>query len=536
MSKYKTKLSTIIILFLTLFIGISFFLRYYLIENIKLKYQKNEQIFFYKLQNESNSLLTNILYEYSKERENLKKLHQKVVNYLVLNGYDSSLDKVYKEINKNYPNKPYDIYITDKNLTIINTTYKPDLGFNLNFAKKSILEHHKNGEIGVSSPIFDSYSQTFFSYTDSFLPNSNRVIQVSFKYKNGDNKLKKIYSLVDKNITVSNYRAYTISKDGYIGDFIFKKYKGRKLSLDEMSNIKNDVKNIIKSMDKNLIKVDKLYKTLYAKQQSMIFDDIKIIYSLTFDKSFLENEIKKIDSIYIILLFIGIITIYILFKIRDKEILLNQKDMFIKHSIHEIKTPLSIILLNNQLRDKIKGKDNYSLKIEGAIKTLRKSYDDMTFLITKNKLDYSIKKIELSHCLKQRVEYFSTIAMAQGREVKLLINNEYIVKMDEKELIRLIDNNLSNAIKYTKLHSLIEVILENNILKFISVGDKIVDKKRIFDKYKRENGSVGGHGLGLSIVKDITKKYNIDIDVISKDGVNIFVYYFNCHTPATKKD
>ncbi len=83
MPKYKTKLSTIIILFLTLFIGISFVLRYYLIENTKLKYLKNEQIFFYKLQNESNSLLTYILYQYSSERENLKKLHQKVVKYLV---------------------------------------------------------------------------------------------------------------------------------------------------------------------------------------------------------------------------------------------------------------------------------------------------------------------------------------------------------------------------------------------------------------------------------------------------------------------
>ncbi|WP_044416079.1 ATP-binding protein [Halarcobacter anaerophilus] len=111
----------------------------------------------------------------------------------------------------------------------------------------------------------------------------------------------------------------------------------------------------------------------------------------------------------------------------------------------------------------------------------------------------------MSKCLKERVEYFSTIATAQGREIKLQINSKCIVKMDKKELIRLIDNNLSNAIKYSKLHSLIEVTLENNILNFTSQGDKIVDKKAIFDKYKRENSSIGGHGLGLSIVKDITQ-------------------------------
>ena len=40
------------------------------------------------------------------------------------------------------------------------------------------------------------------------------------------------------------------------------------------------------------------------------------------------------------------------------------KDKFIEHSVHEIKTPLAIINLNAQLRNKTFGEDKYSKKIK----------------------------------------------------------------------------------------------------------------------------------------------------------------------------
>ncbi|MDZ7880479.1 MAG: ATP-binding protein [Saprospiraceae bacterium] len=70
-----------------------------------------------------------------------------------------------------------------------------------------------------------------------------------------------------------------------------------------------------------------------------------------------------------------------------------------------------------------------------------------------------------------------------------------IIKISIIELNRLIDNNLSNAIKYSKIASVIKIILKDNTLEFHSLGKQIIEENKIFDKYIRENESVGGHGL-----------------------------------------
>ena len=58
----------------------------------------------------------------------------------------------------------------------------------------------------------------------------------------------------------------------------------------------------------------------------------------------------------------------------------------------------------------------------------------------------------------------------------------------------------------------------------------IKNHNKIFSKYYRENDVVGGYGLGLNIVKNIAKKYNIKFYVqIDEKNRNIFTYVFKSH-------
>ncbi len=100
----------------------------------------------------------------------------------------------------------------------------------------------------------------------------------------------------------------------------------------------------------------------------------------------------------------------------------------------------------------------------------------------------------------------------------------------EIELQRIIDNNLSNAIKYAKKSTDIQIKLyekENMIaLQFFTHSKKIENTKQIFEAFHQEQTKAGGFGLGLEIVGGICQKENIKIEVDSNEELTAFSYYF----------
>ena len=180
-----------------LFFVIAFFLllslvSYFLfLKNLQDNHTKNQEIAFYQIQKSTNHLLTKLLYKYSEQKDEIVKKHKEVLDYLEQNSYDTSLDEIYKKINQDLPNKPYNIYITDENLVIKNTTVRTDMDFDLSFAKY-LFDNHKNSNIiGISPPVFEMFSQKMISYSDSYLQNSNRILQISYTYDDLDKDLER---------------------------------------------------------------------------------------------------------------------------------------------------------------------------------------------------------------------------------------------------------------------------------------------------------------------------------------------------------
>jgi two-component system OmpR family sensor kinase len=90
-----------------------------------------------------------------------------------------------------------------------------------------------------------------------------------------------------------------------------------------------------------------------------------------------------------------------------------------------------------------------------------------------------------------------------------------------KKITKLIDNLISNAIKYNKIGGFIKVNLKDNILSIEDSGKGIAKEhlKSLFERYSRFDKSVGGFGIGLNIVSLIAKEYDLKIDI--KSEVNI---------------
>ena len=209
--------------------------------------------------------------------------------------------------------------------------------------------------------------------------------------------------------------------------------------------------------------------------------------------------------------------------------LVKAQDSFIKHSIHEINTPLAVIMTHIDLFKMKFGDNKYLSKIEAGSKIIANIYDDLSYMVKKNRFEYTKKDINLSTFVKDRIDFFHQIASGNNHRINAKIQEDIWLIMSTEELQRIIDNNLSNAIKYAYKGTDIEIILEKKeetVLKFITLSPKIDDTERIFKAFERENDVRGGFGLGLEIVYGIAQKENIDIEVDSTEERTIFSYTF----------
>jgi signal transduction histidine kinase len=212
------------------------------------------------------------------------------------------------------------------------------------------------------------------------------------------------------------------------------------------------------------------------------------------------------------------------------ESLVKAQDSFIKHAIHEINTPLAVIITHIDIFKMKFGENRYLSKIEAGTKIIANIYDDLSYMVKKNRFVYEKERMNFSTFLESRIYFFDEIALGNYHTIVSHIESNIMIEFSEVELQRVIDNNLSNAIKYAKKNSEIVVKLSKQskqiVLEFITQSKKIEDTKRIFEPFHQEEDLKGGFGLGLEIVGSICNKEHIKIDVKSTDEITVFKYLF----------
>ena len=197
-------------------------------------------------------------------------------------------------------------------------------------------------------------------------------------------------------------------------------------------------------------------------------------------------------------------------------------DSFIKDSMHEINTPLSIINVNIDMFANKFGPSKYLSRIKAASKTLATIYNDMDYLIKQDRFRFEKESIDMSAFLKERVDYFSDVAMLRHIDIKSAIEEDITLYFNPTKLQRIVDNTISNAIKYSYERSHIEVKLRLEegqiVFEVRDFGVGIENPGKIFERYYRENLNKGGFGIGLNIVKQIIDEHGIDLEIDSKPG------------------
>lgn len=207
-------------------------------------------------------------------------------------------------------------------------------------------------------------------------------------------------------------------------------------------------------------------------------------------------------------------------------------DEFLKDAMHELKTPIGVARINTDMLSLRLRNDKNILRVKSALKNMTIIYEDLEYYMQQNVVKDLKTNIDFSSFLEKRVEFFNDLAVSKNIVFHKNIQTNINIYFNEIEAFRLIDNNLSNAIKYSKNDSNIYVTLEKegNFVKLIfkDEGVGIKDTSTIFERYYRGDNITGGFGIGLSIVKNICISNNIKIEVNSKDKEgSSFKYIFN---------
>ncbi len=282
-----------------------------------------------------------------------------------------------------------------------------------------------------------------------------------------------------------------------------------------MSKIRGDIKNINDGA-KELRKID--ISRLYFKEFQYVAYYMNLMQENLHDLN--KNLEKKVHS-------------------RTKDLekseqyareLVKQQDKFVKDAIHEINTPLSIIITNIDLF-KLKHEENrYLSKIEAGSKIIHNIYNDLEYMIKKDRIEYPKTFIDISSFIESRLDFFYEVATGNKLFFESEIEKDLSIEFNETLLQRICDNTLSNAIKYSFTGTVITIKLlkqENGIMLQISNSGKTIrDLEKLFDRFYRENQSRGGFGIGLNIIKEICDKNGVELNVNSKDDHTTFEYRF----------
>ncbi len=235
----------------------------------------------------------------------------------------------------------------------------------------------------------------------------------------------------------------------------------------------------------------------------------------------------------------------------------RMKTEFVSIASHQLRTPLSIIKWYIEFLEKPKSQATLTDEQKKYIKIIGESNQRMIRLVN-DLLDISrieggrmqirpepTNLIELTQNIIQENQ-----PLAEQKKVKLSFKYDPdlpLINVDPKRISMVIENLVSNAIKYMKdnindAHISIDLSREGDKFLFTitdnGVGIPAKDQKKIFKKFFRADNTMklktGGTGLGLFIAKAIVESHKGKMWFVSKEGEGT-TFYFELPIARKKK-
>ena len=342
-------------------------------------------------------------------------------------------------------------------------------------------------------------------------------------------------------------------------------------SISEIHQEKSKMEAIINQMADGLIAIDLNGKIIHINQRALdiLHLDESQIKNLDYNKFINKFNIKvTLDSIRETNQWIGKETVYgtksiysikyapyqdqsdnklgiilIIQDVTEEEKLEKMRREFVANVSHELKTPLTTIksYVETILDDVVEDRET----VRHFLTVINNESDRMTRLVRdllqlsnfdSKKIKFDFEYNDYSVLLKRTVEKMKVTAMKKGQIINLDCSKDEIVGyFDYDRMEQVILNIISNAVKYSKEDTIIDVKCkqDNDNVK-ISIKDQGIgipkkDLDRIFERFyrvdKARSRDLGGTGLGLAIAREIIVAHDgkIDFRSVVGDGTEVII-------------
>ncbi len=205
----------------------------------------------------------------------------------------------------------------------------------------------------------------------------------------------------------------------------------------------------------------------------------------------------------------------------------ERQEIFLRSSSHQLKTPVAaaLLLVDGMLNEVGRYKDTkvYLPRVKEQLLSMRKMVEDILYL-NHCARDMSIRETDVGQVLAERLRCYQVAVADKGIRLEVPEDMGLLADTDEAMVSRILDNLLSNAVRYTPAGGRIRIELRGapreRELRIENFGVTIPDAlmPHIFEPFvtgshQADSAGLHSHGLGLYIASYYAKKLDARLAV-----------------------
>ncbi|MCB5161169.1 ATP-binding protein [Marinomonas algarum] len=206
--------------------------------------------------------------------------------------------------------------------------------------------------------------------------------------------------------------------------------------------------------------------------------------------------------------------------LTEVDVLMEREKRFIADATHELRTPLSILKIHAQNALTADNDLEQRHSLEQLVKGVDRSTRIVSQLLVLARLEHQkhpIKAHSADFLVLTRAIIADILPLAWKKNIEITLDADeesaWNSLMDSSHIEILLQNLLSNSLKFSPDHSVIQVRLSQHAniiqLSVVDNGHGVTEeqRQRLSERFYRSS-KIEGVGLGLSIVKNIVDKYH----------------------------